>query len=99
MTTTTTAEAEAIIDQALKLSATERELIARRLLDSVEVPPNTYRRLLDSVEVPPNTYESADALRAELQRRIEAVESGAMKTYTHEEAMAKIRQDREGRPS
>lgn len=77
-TTTTTAEAGEILDRALKLSAAERERIAHRLLDSVYPPPNT--------------YESADALRAELQRRIEAVENGTMKTYTLEETMAYLRQ-------
>ena len=83
-TTTETPEAREIIDRALRLSAAERDLIARRLRDSVDAP---------------NVFESADALRAELLRRIEAVENGSMKTYTREEAMAKIRQDREGRPS
>jgi len=83
--TSETPEALDIIDRALKLSAAERDLIAQRLRDSVDPPPHP--------------YESADALRAELQRRIEAVENGTMKTYTLEEAMAKIRQDREGRPS
>ena len=73
MSATTTPEADEILDRAMKLSAAEREAIARRLLDSVYPPPNT--------------YESADALRAELQRRIEAVENGTMKTYTLEETL------------
>ncbi len=84
-TTTTTAEAGEILDRALKLSAVEREAIAHRLLDSVYPPPNT--------------YESADALRAELVRRVEDVESGRVKALTHEEAMAQIRKAREERTS
>ena len=37
--------------------------------------------------------------KEEIKRRIEAVENGTMKTYTLEEAMAKIRKDREDRQS
>ena len=81
----TTTEADDVLDRALKLSAAERERIARRLLDSVYPPPNT--------------YESADALRAELVRRVEDVESGRVKALTHEEAMAQIRKAREERAS
>ncbi len=81
MSATLTPEAEAIIDQALKLSTPEREFLALRLLDSVYPPPNT--------------FESPEALRAELKRRIEAHERGEMKAYTLEEAMAKIRKARE----
>lgn len=78
MPATTTPEAEAIIDRALKLSAAEREVIACRLRDSLELPPNT--------------FESPEALKAELKRRIEAYERGEMKTYTLEETMAYLRQ-------
>lgn len=84
-TTTETPEAREIIDRALKLSAVERAVIGRVLLDSVYPPPNT--------------YESADALRAELVRRVEDVESGRVKALTHEEAMAQIRKAREERTS
>jgi putative addiction module component (TIGR02574 family) len=77
-TTPETPEVRAVLDQAMKLSATERAVIGRVLLDSVYPPPNT--------------YESADALRAELQRRIEDVESGKVKTHTLEETMAYLRQ-------
>ncbi len=78
MSATTMPEADEILDRAMKLSAVEREAIARRLLDSVYPPPNT--------------FDSKEALQAELQRRIEAVENGTMKTYTLEEAMAYLRQ-------
>jgi hypothetical protein len=37
--------------------------------------------------------------KEEIKRRIEAVERGEEKTYTLEEAMAKIRKDREDRQS
>ena len=74
---TTTTEGDEVLNQALKLSVTERERIARRLLDSIE---------------PPNSYDSPEALWAELQRRVDAVENGTMKTYTLEETMAYLRQ-------
>jgi putative addiction module component (TIGR02574 family) len=83
MSATTTPEARELIDRALKLSEAERETIALRLLESIDAPPNS--------------FESKEALRAELQRRIEAIERGEMKTYTLEEAMAHIRKAREGR--
>jgi putative addiction module component (TIGR02574 family) len=85
MVTTTTSQAGEILERALQLSVAEREFIALRLLDSIEPPPNT--------------FESKEALQAELKRRIEAVENGTMKTYTLEEAMAKIRSAREERES
>ncbi len=78
ITTPETSEVRDVLDRALKLSVAERELIAHRLLDSVHPPPNT--------------FESEDALRAELLRRIKAVENGTMKTYTLEETMAYLRQ-------
>ena len=77
-TTAETPEVLDVLDRVLKLSAAERDLIASRLRDSVEAPPNT--------------FESAEALRAELLRRIEAVENGTMKPYTLEETMAYLRQ-------
>jgi putative addiction module component (TIGR02574 family) len=76
MTTTTTPEADEIIERAMQLSAAEREAIALRLLVSVE---------------PPNSYESPEALRAELQRRWDAIQSGADKTYSIAETMAYLR--------
>ena len=84
MPTTTTTEAQDVLDRALKLSAAERELIARRLIDSIDAPPSD---------------ADWEYWKAEIKRRIEDVESGRVKALTHEEAMAKIRQDREGRPS
>ena len=73
MTTTTTTEAQDVLDRALKLPAAEREQIALRLRESIDPPPNV--------------YESEDALRAELLCRIEAFERGEMKTYTLEETL------------
>ncbi|MDY3558835.1 addiction module protein [Gemmata sp. JC673] len=83
--TPATPEARDVLDRALKLSAPEREVIARRLMDSVAPPPGV--------------YESEDALRAELLRRIEDIESGRVKALTYEEAMAAIRKAREDRTS
>lgn len=83
MSPTLTPKARGIVDQAMELSAAEREAIALRLWESIGPPPNS--------------YESPEALRAELQRRIEAIERGEMKTYTAEEAMAIIRKAREER--
>lgn len=78
MSTTMTPEVQEIIDRAMKLLPTEREFVALRLLDSVEPPPNS--------------FESPEALRAELKRRIEAVQNGTMKTYSIEETMEHLRQ-------
>ncbi|AWM41141.1 hypothetical protein C1280_31900 [Gemmata obscuriglobus] len=75
--TPATPEARDVLDRALKLSAPEREVIARRLMDSVAPPPGV--------------YESEDALRAELLRRIEDIESGRVKPITPEEMFANVR--------
>lgn len=80
-----TPAAGAVVESAMKLSVAERRAIAERLLESVDLPPNA--------------YDSPEALRAELQRRIEAYDRGEMKGYTREEAMAKIRKAREDRES
>ena len=74
--TTTTTEVQDVLDRALKLPAAERERIALRLLDSID---------------PPNTFGSADALRAELQRRIEDIESGRVKPLTPEEMFDSVK--------
>lgn len=79
-------EAQDIIDRALKLSPPERERIAHALLDSVYPP--------DEPE------EARKALRAELQRRMDAVDNGTMKTYSIADTMAYLRQqsaERDGR--
>ena len=76
-----TPEVRDVLDRAMKLTAAERATIGRLLLDSV-VPP-------------PNADASEEALRAELLRRVEAVERGEMKTYSAEEAMTIIREARE----
>ena len=79
MAATTTPEAQEILDRALKLPETDRAAIGHVLLDSVHPPPNS--------------YESAEELRAELQRRMDAIENGTMKTYSIEETMAYLRQE------
>lgn len=76
-TATLTPEADAVVASAMKLSAAEREVVARRLLASIDLPPNS--------------YESPAALRAELQRRWDAIQRGEMKTYTIQETMAHLR--------
>ena len=73
-----TPEAREIIDRALKLSPPERETIARVLLESV-FPPD-------------DPEEAKKAWRAELQRRMDAIDNGTMKTYSIEETMAYLRQ-------
>ena len=78
MTTTTTPEAEADIDQALKLSAPEREAI--------------FLRLRDSLEVPDDPAAVKEATRVELQRRWDAIQRGEVPTYTAEEAIAYARE-------
>jgi putative addiction module component (TIGR02574 family) len=77
MSATVTPEADEIIGRALKLSAAERKAIALRLWESIEPPPNS--------------YESPEALRAELQRRIDDIESGRVKAITPEEMFANVR--------
>lgn len=76
-TATETPEVRDVLDRAMKLSAPEREVIARRLMDSIDPPPNV--------------YESEDALRAELLRRVEDVESGRVKPITPDEMFANVR--------
>jgi putative addiction module component (TIGR02574 family) len=74
-----------IKEQALKLSAEERELLAQELWDSLDDEP------LDP------------ALKAELDRRWEEIQSGKVKTVPHEEVMAemerRIQEVREARVS
>ncbi|HEY1189304.1 MAG TPA: addiction module protein [Gemmata sp.] len=72
-----TPEMREVLDRALKLSAAEREVIGQRLLDSVNPPPNT--------------FDSPEALRAELQRRIEEIESGRVQPITPDEMFANVR--------
>ena len=81
---TTTPEAEAIIDQALKLSAAEREAIMLRVRDSLDVPDD------------PEAVK--EATRVELQRRWDAIQRGEVPTYTAEEAISYAREQlRRGR--
>lgn len=80
MNPTATPAACEILDQALRLSPGEREHVGLRLLESIEVPPE-------------DPEEAKKALRAELQRRMEAIEAGTMKTYSIEETMAYLRQE------
>jgi len=69
----------------MKLSETDRAIIGRVLLNSVYPPPNS--------------DADWEYWKAEIKRRIEAVESGEMKALMHEEAMAKIRKARKERES
>ena len=70
-------EAREILDRAMKLLPTTREKLAWELFESVNPPPNS----------------DADRAywRAEIARRIEAVENGTAKTYTPEEVHESIR--------
>jgi putative addiction module component (TIGR02574 family) len=77
MPATTTPDVDDVLDRALKLTAEQREWVALRLLDSVSPPPNA--------------YDSPEALKAELERRIEDVESGRVKPLSREEVMAYLR--------
>jgi len=78
MSATTTPAVREIIDRALQLSPADREQIANELLDSVYPP--------EDPEVVKNAW------RAELQRRIDAIDNGTMKTYSLAETMAYLRQ-------
>ena len=77
-TTPETPEARDIIERALQLPPVERERIAHQLLDSV-YPPD-------------DPEEVKRAWRAELQRRMDAICDGTMKSYSVEETMAYLRQ-------
>ncbi|MBY0459675.1 MAG: hypothetical protein K2V38_20335 [Gemmataceae bacterium] len=87
--TTATDETELtpeLVERVLKLSPASRD----RLLGLLDPPPPPT----------PDWAAAPDALRAELQRRIEAVENGTMKTYTIDETTAYLRQvaaERSGR--
>lgn len=71
-------EARELVERAMKLSAPIREKIANELLDSVYPPEDP--------------EEVKKAWRAELQRRVDAIQNGTMKTYSIEETMAYLRQ-------
>lgn len=71
-------EVRDLIDRAMKLPPEVREQIAHDLLDSVYPPED------------PEQVKTA--WRAELQRRMDAIQNGTMKTYSIEESMAYIRQ-------
>jgi hypothetical protein len=88
MSTTTVPETELtpeLIERVMKLSPENREWL-RALLGEPPIP-----------ELPP--VGDWEYWKAEIQRRIEAVERGEMKTYTLEEAMSHIRKAREDRES
>ncbi|MBY0512326.1 MAG: hypothetical protein K2P78_00255 [Gemmataceae bacterium] len=74
-----------------------RELIERALTLPPAIRERVGLELLWSVDPPPNSDADWAYWKAELVRRSEAVENGTMKTYTIEEAMAKIRKEREDR--
>ena len=76
-------------------TATDETELTPELVERVlKLSPESRGRLLGLLDPPPTPAWAADpdALRAELQRRIEAVENGTMKTYTIEETMAYLRQ-------
>lgn len=74
---TITPEAAAVLDSALKLSATEREAIALRLIDSVRPMPNS--------------DADWEYWKAEIVRRVEDVRSGRVTALTAEESLANVR--------
>jgi putative addiction module component (TIGR02574 family) len=75
-----------LIERLRKLSPESREQLIVLLGGSPPIPD------------PPPVGDWA-YWKEEIKRRIEAVERGEEKTYTLEEAMAKIRKDREDRQS
>jgi putative addiction module component (TIGR02574 family) len=77
-TTTPEAEAQELIDRALKLPSTEQERILLALLHAVASPPG-------------RPSSDREYWKAELARRIADVESGAVKPITPEEMHANIR--------
>lgn len=74
-------QAQAIFDQAMKLSVSERELLVSQLMCSI-----------DDVELSPEALAAHDAAWApEIRRRLAEVESGAVETIPWEEVDAQIR--------
>jgi hypothetical protein len=90
MSTTTTPETPEseltpeLMDRLKKLSPESRDRLIVLLGGSPPIPA-------------PPPVGDWEYWKGEIKRRIEAVERGEMKTYTLEEAMAKIRKDREDR--
>ena len=77
-----TGKAKKILEEALTLPSDERADVAATLLDSLDEPEN------DEVE---------RAWAEEIQRRIQEVESGAVKTIPWSEARRRILALRDGR--
>jgi len=78
-----------LVERAMKLSPENRERLIELLHAGPPIPT-------------PSPVGDWEYWKAEIKRRIEAVENGTMKTHTLEEAMAdirKAREDREGRKS
>ena len=65
----------------------------------LKLSPESIARLRAMLGDPPNSDADWEFWKAEIMRRIEAVESGKVKALTHEEAMAQIRKAREERES
>lgn len=74
-------QAQAIFDQAMKLSVAERSRLVSQLMCSI-----------DDVELSPEEQAAHDAAWApEIRRRLAEVESGAVETIPWEEVDAQIR--------
>ncbi len=74
-------QAQAIFDQAMKLSVAERELLVSQLMCSI-----------DDVELSPEELAAHDAAWApEIRQRLAEVESGVVETIPWEEVDAQIR--------
>lgn len=78
------------------MTPTEAEEVRDLRERVMKLPPDAREKLaldvLRSVEQPPEDAEAArQAFREELQRRMDAVEAGTMKTYSVEETMARAR--------
>ena len=68
---------DSVLQDALRLPVEERSRIASRLIESVDDG--------DDIELSP-------AWRAEIDRRIESIQSGTAKLIPHEDVMASVRQ-------
>jgi putative addiction module component (TIGR02574 family) len=79
MTPAETEEVRDLRERALKLPPDVREQLALEMLGSVRASEE-------------DSAQAREALRAELQRRMDAVAAGTMKTYSVEETMAYLRQ-------
>lgn len=64
-----------------------RELVERAVKLPVPIREGVALAILHSIDPPPNSDADWEYWKAEIQRRIEAVERGEMKTYTLEETL------------